>query len=167
MYHLIGVVYRIRRYTGVYRLPCMLLFPDLFCLVNQFKQKHAAQAVSSQAVEGSTLQKGSSHQYIYCKLSLISYVFAQCPNNPKAGKQSSHNIERGTVLSTDDLHPFVTDITAWRLRWCRHADVWQTGRYLLTASQTELCTAAYTVHIHCQSSYSYIDTYIKRVIHCN
>lgn len=116
MYHLIGVVYRIRRYTGVYRLPCMLLFPDLFCLVNQFKQKHAAQAVSSQAVEGSTLQKGSSHQYIYCKLSLISYVFAQCPNDPKAGKQSSHNIERGTVLSTDDLHPFVTDITTRRLR---------------------------------------------------
>lgn len=29
MYHLIGVVYRIRRYTGVYRPLCMLLFPDL------------------------------------------------------------------------------------------------------------------------------------------
>lgn len=95
MYHLIGVVYRIRRYTGVYRLPCMLLFPDLFCLVNQFKQKHAAQAVSSQAVEGSTLQEGISHQYIYCKLSLISHVFAQCLNNPKADKQSSYNIKRG------------------------------------------------------------------------
>ena len=29
MYHLIGVVYRIRRYTGVYRLLCMLLSPDV------------------------------------------------------------------------------------------------------------------------------------------
>lgn len=29
MYHLIGVVYRIRRYTGVYRPLCMLLLPDL------------------------------------------------------------------------------------------------------------------------------------------
>lgn len=37
---------------------------------------------------------------------------------------------------------------------------------LLTASQAELCTAAYTVHIYCQL-YPYIDTYIELYIAIN
>lgn len=121
MYHLIGVVYRIRRYTGVYRLPCMLLFPDLFCLVNQFKQKHAAQAVSSQAVEGSTLQKGSGHQYIYCKLSLISYVFSPSAQTILRLTNRALTTWKEALYclmwrTTDHLHPLVTDVAARRLR---------------------------------------------------
>lgn len=59
MYHLIGVVYQIRRYTGVYRLLCMLLFPGLSLPrgVSRDKNAHGAGSEQPSSVVGSTLLK--------------------------------------------------------------------------------------------------------------
>lgn len=78
MYHLIGVVYQIRRYTGVYRLLCMLLFPGLSLPRGSVATKNAHGAGSEQPSSGvgSTPQKNRKLFTVHLQTTLNSVNYA-------------------------------------------------------------------------------------------
>lgn len=162
MYHLIGVVYQIRRYTGVYRLLCMLLFPGLSLPRGSVATKNAHGAGSEQpsSVVGSTLLKRKLFTvHLQTTLNSVNYAFMSLLASVPLVRLQKQSLGKTLQVCCDVLHhrQTTTPVNGISLK-DSHAEGptmrSEGGRLLLTASHNR-CAPPHTQCVFTVNYYSH------------